>query len=70
MGQVSYVMCQVSLVWCHVSRVTCNFFLSFFFKVMELVGGGSVTKEAYPIFFYFNDFKAEKVSKYIIGTPY
>ena len=42
--QVSDVRCQVSGVRGHVSFVTMVLD-----KVMELVGGGSVIKEAYPV---------------------
>ena len=55
MCHVSRVMCHVSHVAFHVSRVTChlshvtyNFFIFIFFKVGELVGGGSVINEPYP----------------------
>ena len=40
-------MCHMSVVTCHMSRVTCQvsqFFFFFFYKVLELVGGGSVIK--------------------------
>ena len=43
--QVSGVRCQVSGVSCQVSGVTCIFF----YKVVELVGGGSVINGAYPV---------------------
>ena len=38
MCPVSHVTCQMSLFMCHVSRVTI--FSDFFYKVLELVGGG------------------------------
>ena len=38
---------QMSQVACHVSGVTCN--TCFFYKVVELFGGGSVTNGAYPV---------------------
>ena len=55
----SYVMCHESPVTCHLSPVTCHLshvffsFLSiiFFDKVVELVGGESVIKGAYPVQF-------------------
>ena len=58
--QVSHVMRHISHVTCDMSRVTCqmlhDFFLLFFFlffffsfKVMKLVGGGSVINGAYPV---------------------
>ena len=42
---VSHLTCQVSGVRCQMSD--CNFF--FFYKVMELVGGGYVINGAYPV---------------------
>ena len=48
---MSGVMCQVSGVRCHVLYLSFFFSLIFsylFDKVMELVGGGSVIKGAYP----------------------
>ena len=47
------VTCHVSLVTCPMSFFTCHvlplFFSSpFLYKVLELVGGGSVTNGAYP----------------------
>ena len=47
-------MCHVSPVKCHLSHVLCNFCLllfHFFYmhKVVELVVGGSVINEAYPV---------------------
>ena len=53
--QVSGVRRQVLGVRCHVSGVTCQvscFLLLFFFKVVELVGGGSVINGAYPVYLY------------------
>ena len=56
---VSHVTCFVSCVTCHMSRVryhvshvTCHniFFIYFFFyKVVKLIGGGSVINGAYPV---------------------
>ena len=49
---MSGVMCHVSGVRCHVHYLSFFFFLIFSFlfdKVMELVGGGSVFKKAYPV---------------------
>ena len=49
MCHMSHVMCQVSGVRCQVS----HFFIFFFFnKVVELVGGFSVIKGAYPVYFF------------------
>ena len=48
---MSHGTCHVSRVTGHVSHVTCNFF-SFFseiYKVVKLVGGGSVINGAYPV---------------------
>ena len=46
------VMCHVSHVRCHVSGVRCQvsniIIISFVYKVVELVGGGSVINGAYP----------------------
>ena len=59
MCHVSCVMCLVSHVMCHLSGVRChlsyvNFKKKSFIKkrdkVVELVGGGSVIKGAYPVF--------------------
>ena len=42
---------NMSHVMCHMSPVTCHksFFLSFIYKGVKLVGGGSVINGAYPI---------------------
>ena len=46
-------MCHMSCVMCQVSGFKwCMFFL-FFDKVVELVDGGSVINEAYPVKFLF-----------------
>ena len=45
---ISGVKSQVSCVTYQVSGVRCNFFF-FFYKVAELVCGGSVTNMAYPV---------------------
>ena len=46
-------MCQVSHVRYHMSGVTCQVshvtYFYFFYKVVELVGGGSVINGAYPV---------------------
>ena len=39
--------CHMSHVTCHVSHVTFSYF--FFYKVVKLVGGGSVINGAYPV---------------------
>ena len=57
MRHMSCVMCQVSGVTCQVSRVRCLvshifFYFIFFYKVVGLVGGGSVINGAYPVKFY------------------
>ena len=54
---VSHVPCHLSRVKCHVSHVTCcvshvTIYIYLFFKVVKLVGGGSVINRAYPIQFY------------------
>ena len=46
---VSCVTCHISRVPCHVSHVTCHFFFLFFYKVLKLIGGGSVINGAYPV---------------------
>ena len=56
----------MSCVIYHMSRVTCymshvHFF--FFYKVVKLIGGGSVINEAYPIQFLFNDSVSQSVSQ-------
>ena len=45
-----HVTCHISHVTCHLSRVTCHMshFFLFFYKVLELIGGGSVINGAYP----------------------
>ena len=53
---MSYVTCKVSHAMCHVSHVTCHgqlvpFFLLLFYKVVDLIGGGSVINGAFPIQF-------------------
>ena len=47
---VSHFMRYMSCVTCHMSCVTCQVscFFCFVYKVLELVGGGSVIKGAYP----------------------
>ena len=52
---MSGVRCQVSGVRCQVSGVRCQvIFLDFFFyKLLELVGGGSVINGAYPVYFLY-----------------
>ena len=48
--QVPHVMCHVSHVSYHMSNVTCKYcLLVFFYKVAELVSGGSVINGAYPV---------------------
>ena len=55
MCHMSRVICHVSCVRCQVSGVTCqvsdffNFKFLFFYKVVGLVGGGSVINGAYPV---------------------
>ena len=45
-------VCHMSGVTCQVSGVTCHFFFLFFFdKLVDLVGGGSVINGAYPNYF-------------------
>ena len=52
---MSGVRCQVSLVRCQISCVKCNFLFCFFifikknYKVVEIVGGGFVINDAYPV---------------------
>ena len=46
---MSRFRCQVSRVTCQISDVTCCSFVVFRDKVVELVGGGSVIKEAYSV---------------------
>ena len=61
---VSYFMCHISCVTCHVSQVICHMScvtchasnvryqvssVSFYIQKIELFGGGSVIKGAYPI---------------------
>ena len=41
---VSRITCHMSHVTCHVSHVTF-----FFYKVLKLIGGGSVINRAYPV---------------------
>ena len=58
--QVSGVTCQVSHVRCQVSHVTCEmslFSIFFFYKEVELVGGGSVINGAYPDILKVNFFE-------------
>ena len=43
---VSHVTCQVAGVMCHVSHYI---YIYFFYKEVELVGGGSVINEAFPV---------------------
>ena len=45
----SIVTFRISGVTCQVSHVRCH--MHFFYKVVELVGGGSVINGAYPVFF-------------------
>ena len=66
---VSHVRCNMSLLICHVSLATChmscytNFFLIFFFyKLLELVGEGSVINE--PTFSSFLNFFLLKTQLY------
>ena len=49
--QVSDVRCPVSGAKCQVSHVTSHVskYIFFFDKEVELVGGGSVIHEAYPV---------------------
>ena len=51
---LSHVMCHMYLVMvtCHVSHVMCQVSHIFFYKVVELVGGGCVINGAYPVYFY------------------
>ena len=44
---MSRVTCHVSHVMCHLSHVMCQIF--FFYKVVKLIGGGSVINGAYPV---------------------
>ena len=45
---VSYVICHKSCVMCHISCVTFQiFFFSFLYKVVKLIGGGSVVIRTY-----------------------
>ena len=47
---LSGVICQVSRVRCHISGVTSQVSLFlFFYKMVELFGGGSVINEADPV---------------------
>ena len=47
-------MCHMSGVTCQVSDVRCQVSHAIFFdKVAELVGGGSVINEAYPVYLFF-----------------
>ena len=58
----SCVMCHMLCVKCHMSRVTthmssvtCHIFFYFFTnwcKLFKLVGGGSLLKGAYPVYFF------------------
>ena len=50
------VMCHKSRATCHMSRVTCQmfFFVFLLFKVVKLIGGGSVINGAYPFYFFYN----------------
>ena len=56
---MSGVMCHISCVRCQVSGIKCQvpgfmcqiFFLFFFYKLVGLVGGGSVINGAYPVYF-------------------
>ena len=47
---MSHVTCPVSCVTCQVSGVTCHveLFIYLFYKVVELVGGGSVINGSTP----------------------
>ena len=51
MCHVSGVSYQVSSVRCHMSGVTCQvkLFMFFFYKEVELVGGGFVINGAYHV---------------------
>ena len=49
---LSRVKCHVSHVTCHMLHVTCHIFF-FFYKVVKLIGGGSVINGAYPVQFSF-----------------
>ena len=50
-------------VTCHLSRVTCHlshdFNFNFVYKLLKLVGGGSVIDRAYPVYF-FSIFRMEQ----------
>ena len=48
---MSGVRCHVSHVRCHVSGVTCHMYF-FFYKLVGLVGGGSVINGSYPVQFF------------------
>ena len=54
---VSRVTCQVSQVNCHESCVTNpvpQYFVNFIYKVLELIGGGSLINRALLLFFLLN----------------
>ena len=53
---MSRVMCHMSRVTCHMSRVTCHvshvtIFFFKFYKMVQLISGGSIINEAYPVQF-------------------
>ena len=51
--RLSHFMCYLSHIKCHMSHVTrpisTFFFFSFFYKVVKIVGWGSVINWAYPV---------------------
>ena len=50
MYHMSLVMCHKSHVMCHMAGVRCQVTGVFiFYKVVRLVGGGSVMNGAYPV---------------------
>ena len=51
MGSRHFDPHHVSHVTCHVSGVRCKVFLFVFYKVGDLVGGGSVINGAHPVLF-------------------
>ena len=60
-------------VMCHVSHVTCNVsHVIFFYKVVKLIGGGSVIIGAYLV--YFTDYEVDIVevifNLYVQGSKF
>ena len=67
---VSRVMCHMIRVTCHMSCVTCNLVLFIFYKVLKLIGGGSVVNGAYPSSFQVKAMLLQKFEVVVSANNY